>query len=213
MVAKAEPRTLYLVVCRAGLAKQIEDPRYLPTSQRGSRLRGGPTQSRNQAQIARHCEELRRDCGPRRGPPVCREGPAIREANYSRPIVRAATNGHKRSVPRTSPFILPCEPTLRARPPRGEAWLHEVKFDGFRAQLHKASAEAKIYCKKRARLHVALSGDHLLAQSPPCAFGHPRCRDHGMRKRRGARVLSPADGPLRPRRVVRLGLRSVGARR
>jgi bifunctional non-homologous end joining protein LigD len=50
-------------------------------------------------------------------------------------------------VPRTSLFIPPCEPILRPRPPRGEAWLHEVKFDGFRTQLHKAGGEAKIYSK------------------------------------------------------------------
>jgi bifunctional non-homologous end joining protein LigD len=39
----------------------------------------------------------------------------------------------------TSPlcFIVPAQPTLRARPPKGEAWLHEVKFDGYRCQLHK----------------------------------------------------------------------------
>ena len=52
-----------------------------------------------------------------------------------------------RGVPRTSLFIQPCEPILRPRAPRGEAWLHEVKFDGFRVQLHKAGGEAKIYSK------------------------------------------------------------------
>jgi bifunctional non-homologous end joining protein LigD len=41
----------------------------------------------------------------------------------------------------------PCEPILRPRPPRGEAWLHEVKFDGFRTQLHKAGDTVTIYSK------------------------------------------------------------------
>ena len=35
-------------------------------------------------------------------------------------------------------FIPPCEPTQRDRPPNGDAWLHEVKFDGYRMQAHKA---------------------------------------------------------------------------
>jgi bifunctional non-homologous end joining protein LigD len=50
-------------------------------------------------------------------------------------------------VPRTSLFIPPCEPILRPRSPRGEAWLHEVKFDGFRIQLHKAGDAVTIYSK------------------------------------------------------------------
>jgi bifunctional non-homologous end joining protein LigD len=53
-------------------------------------------------------------------------------------------------VPRTSLFIPPCEPILRPRPPRGEAWLHEVKFDGFRTQLHKAGDEITIYSRNGA---------------------------------------------------------------
>jgi len=37
-------------------------------------------------------------------------------------------------------FIPPCEPTLRDRLPKGEGWLYEVKFDGYRMQVHKAGA-------------------------------------------------------------------------
>jgi len=40
-------------------------------------------------------------------------------------------------VLRTSPFIIPAQPALRVRPPAGDAWLHEVKFDGYRCQPHK----------------------------------------------------------------------------
>jgi bifunctional non-homologous end joining protein LigD len=40
-------------------------------------------------------------------------------------------------VPR-SPFIQPCVPSLRDRLPKGEGWLYEVKFDGYRMQVHKA---------------------------------------------------------------------------
>ena len=33
-------------------------------------------------------------------------------------------------------FIAPCDPTLRERAPQGPDWLHEIKIDGYRAQLH-----------------------------------------------------------------------------
>jgi bifunctional non-homologous end joining protein LigD len=50
-------------------------------------------------------------------------------------------------VRRPSEFIIPCSPTLRARPPTGEAWLHEIKFDGWRIQLHKRGGDVALYTK------------------------------------------------------------------
>jgi ATP-dependent DNA ligase len=41
-------------------------------------------------------------------------------------------------------FLPPCQPKLRPEPPRGPEWQHEVKFDGYRVQLHKP---AMIYSK------------------------------------------------------------------
>src|SRR4051812_18224103 len=47
---------------------------------------------------------------------------------------RAAVPGAK---PAAYPgFIVPCDPTLRERAPQGSDWLHEIKIDGYRAQLH-----------------------------------------------------------------------------
>jgi ATP-dependent DNA ligase len=48
-------------------------------------------------------------------------------------------------VPRI--FIQPALTTTRRSPPSGDAWLHEVKFDGYRCQLHKAAQEAVIVSK------------------------------------------------------------------
>ena len=48
---------------------------------------------------------------------------------------------------RKNPFIVPCLPTLRKEPPDGPQWLHEVKFDGWRVQLHKTSRGATVYTK------------------------------------------------------------------
>jgi bifunctional non-homologous end joining protein LigD len=49
---------------------------------------------------------------------------------------------------RTSSFIPPCEPTLRTRLPKGEAWFYEVKFDGYRLQAHKAGSTVTLYTRK-----------------------------------------------------------------
>jgi bifunctional non-homologous end joining protein LigD len=46
-----------------------------------------------------------------------------------------------------SPFIVPCSPVQRTWPPVGNSWLHEVKFDGWRIQLHKSSRRATVYTK------------------------------------------------------------------
>ena len=36
---------------------------------------------------------------------------------------------------------------LKAAPPSGDGWLHEVKFDGWRAQLHKLGDEVVIFTR------------------------------------------------------------------
>jgi bifunctional non-homologous end joining protein LigD len=46
-----------------------------------------------------------------------------------------------------SPFIVPCSPVQRGRPPVGDGWLHEVKFDGWRLQLHKSKRRATIFTR------------------------------------------------------------------
>jgi bifunctional non-homologous end joining protein LigD len=46
-----------------------------------------------------------------------------------------------------SSFIVPCRPVQRSWPPTGDDWLHEVKFDGWRIQLHKSKRRATIYTR------------------------------------------------------------------
>jgi bifunctional non-homologous end joining protein LigD len=46
-----------------------------------------------------------------------------------------------------SSFIRPCAPTLRKEPPRGLGWYHEVKFDGFRIQIHKEGSIVALFSK------------------------------------------------------------------
>jgi bifunctional non-homologous end joining protein LigD len=45
------------------------------------------------------------------------------------------------------PFIEPCLPTLRKEPPAGPGWVQEVKFDGFRAQVHRNGQHVAIYSR------------------------------------------------------------------
>src|SRR5881394_917986 len=44
-------------------------------------------------------------------------------------------------------FIQPCDPSLRERAPDGPGWLHEIKIDGYRAQLHIQHGRITIYSR------------------------------------------------------------------
>jgi bifunctional non-homologous end joining protein LigD len=46
-----------------------------------------------------------------------------------------------------SPFIRPCSPIVTAVPPTGPNWLHEVKFDGYRVQIHKDGKDVTLFSK------------------------------------------------------------------
>lgn len=45
------------------------------------------------------------------------------------------------------PFISPSNPVLRSEPPTEAGWLHEVKFDGYRAQLQKDGDQVALFSK------------------------------------------------------------------
>src|SRR5688572_9793955 len=45
-------------------------------------------------------------------------------------------------------FIEPALATLADKPPRGDRWVHEIKFDGYRAQLHKLDAGTKMFTRR-----------------------------------------------------------------
>jgi bifunctional non-homologous end joining protein LigD len=53
---------------------------------------------------------------------------------------------------RTAPpsFIQPPRPTLSKRQPTGELWVHEVKHDGYRLQVHVRSARVRLYTMNAA---------------------------------------------------------------
>jgi bifunctional non-homologous end joining protein LigD len=45
-------------------------------------------------------------------------------------------------------FIEPCHPTERDRPPSGSHWIHEIKADGYRAQVHARDGKAIVYSRR-----------------------------------------------------------------
>ena len=47
-----------------------------------------------------------------------------------------------------SPFITPCRPTFSKAPPTGPLWSHEVKFDGYRLQIHKDGKHVALFSKR-----------------------------------------------------------------
>jgi hypothetical protein len=60
----------------------------------------------------------------------------------------------------TNPFIEPCLPTLRKEPPTGLQWVHEVKFDGYRLQLHKDGKD-ELLSKKGNDFTSDVDSDHV----------------------------------------------------
>jgi bifunctional non-homologous end joining protein LigD len=47
-------------------------------------------------------------------------------------------------------FIRPLSPSAAVRPPKGDDWLHEPKWDGFRFQVIKDGAGVRLYSKSGA---------------------------------------------------------------
>jgi bifunctional non-homologous end joining protein LigD len=44
-------------------------------------------------------------------------------------------------------FVAPCLPTKAPQPPSGEAWLHEIKHDGFRVIARKNGVQVRLYSR------------------------------------------------------------------
>src|SRR4030095_10880853 len=45
-------------------------------------------------------------------------------------------------------FIKPQLATLKSKAPQGEQWLHEIKFDGYRIQVHVNNGKRKVFTRK-----------------------------------------------------------------
>jgi len=47
-------------------------------------------------------------------------------------------------------FVPPCSPTTASKPPTGERWTHELKWDGYRFQVVKIGREVRLFSRKGA---------------------------------------------------------------
>ena len=46
-----------------------------------------------------------------------------------------------------TPFIAPLNPLEQEKPPAGADWIHEIKWDGYRVQVHLAGGKATVYTR------------------------------------------------------------------
>jgi len=58
---------------------------------------------------------------------------------------------HPEAVPEFC-FIVPCSPVPAKAVPVGDGWLHEVKFDGYRVQVHKVGSRIVLFSHNGHRL-------------------------------------------------------------
>ncbi|THK34016.1 DNA ligase D [Ensifer sp. MPMI2T] len=145
---------------------------------------------------------------PRAKAPRPREGvengamgrnPAVRSRQTSSPVARLANLG---AMPSVFPkFIEPCHPTLMKRPPDGADWVHEIKFDGYRAQLHINGGKIAIYTrtgldwtkefKSMATAAEGLAGHDAVMDGEVTAFGKTGLPDFQALRRELAKRASP----------------------
>jgi bifunctional non-homologous end joining protein LigD len=71
-------------------------------------------------------------------------------------------------VPKRIAFIEPSAPVLRREPPIGPEWLHEVKHDGWRAQLHVSDSKSIIYSKRGIDLTCRFRPIAIASATLPC---------------------------------------------
>jgi ATP dependent DNA ligase domain len=74
-------------------------------------------------------------------------------------------------MPNRIAFITPAAPVLKQEPPVGPQWIHEVKFDGCRMQLHKAGDRVVVFSRNGIDMtgRFAMIRDKVL--SMPAVFG------------------------------------------
>src|SRR4030088_2774555 len=63
-------------------------------------------------------------------------------------VKRTKTGAIEGATPAKMPgFIKPQLATLRSKAPKGPQWLHEIKFDGYRVQVHLNKGKKKVFTR------------------------------------------------------------------
>jgi bifunctional non-homologous end joining protein LigD len=68
----------------------------------------------------------------------------ISKGKKSKAVPKTPVTTAKRKLGPMPGFIPPALATLKAQPPSGKDWLHEVKFDGYRIQAHVSAGKVKL---------------------------------------------------------------------
>jgi ATP-dependent DNA ligase len=71
------------------------------------------------------------------------QGGELLSLAYIRRMVLRSSRG--RPVHAPAGFIHPCQPTVAKRPPNGPGWVHELKHDGYRLQIHVREGRVRLY--------------------------------------------------------------------
>ncbi len=58
-------------------------------------------------------------------------------------------------------FIEPALATAVDKVPAGSRWIHEIKFDGYRVQVHIKDGKVKVFTRRGQRLDQPLPQDRL----------------------------------------------------
>lgn len=70
------------------------------------------------------------------------------EDDEPEPVARAKPEVKAKKVSKLPHFVEPQLTRLVDQPPSGAGWVHEVKFDGYRLQLHVANGKARLFTRK-----------------------------------------------------------------
>ncbi|MDW9413989.1 DNA ligase D [Sinorhizobium meliloti] len=124
---------------------------------------------------------------------------AVGRRRAASPVDRLADLGATQSA--FPEFIEPCHPTLKKRPPDGSEWVHEIKLDGYRAQLHINGGKITIYTrtgldwtkefKAVATAAEALAGYDVVMDGEVTVFGNTGLPDFQALRRELAKRSSP----------------------
>ena len=87
----------------------------------------------------------------RRSPPVVAIGlPEIARCSETKSLCEVISKSARQLTGKTKQlgFLGYLDPTEVDRPPSGEVWAHEIKWDGYRAQAHLTAGRATVYTRK-----------------------------------------------------------------
>src|SRR3954462_13132074 len=84
-------------------------------------------------------------------------------------------NRSARSPRAPSAFITPCLPTVAPKPPIGPGWVHEIKHDGYRLQVHVRDGRVRLFTR------TGVDWSALLLDLLGCGAAPGQARHHGCR--------------------------------